>query len=184
MSTATEQKQELVPVRSNRAELLGKLKIADDGTTSLTKLIKDELMRRGLAKSELKEELNRILCGDVVQGHIDAEIRGATASNWTREIRYGKPSVKDGKVRSIVVTYKEPPQAKVRQISKSQLDQMETLLGGRDSALAKQVMEALNKGNMVKQAVIDVPATVTEVPEPEPAPAPEPAPEPAATEAK
>jgi hypothetical protein len=157
------QKQELVPVRSNRAELLERLKITDDGTTSLTTLIKAELVRRGLAKSELKEELNRILRGDIVQGHIDTEIRVATANGWTREIRYGKPSARDNKVRSIVVTYKEPVQSKVKQLSKGQVEQ---LLGGMDSALAKQVKEALEAKKMIKEDVIDIQGEVVQDPAP------------------
>jgi hypothetical protein len=158
---------ELMQVTSNRQALLESLKIKDDGTTSLTKLIKEHLVSLGFAKSELKEELSRILKGETVQNHIDKEIGSANRAGWTREIRYGKPSVKDGKVRQIVVTYKEPAAAKVKPLSRSQEERMIELAGGANSAQAKQFIELMKKGGMLKEEVIDVASEVTQVPDPE-----------------
>lgn len=157
---------------NNRQALLQRLGVTDDGSLNLTKVIKTYLESQGMKGKELKEETNRILRGETVQNHIDAEIGTAQRAGWGREIRYGKASAKDGKTRSFVVTYREPASAKVKAISKSQEEKIMELVGGRDSALGRQILENLAKGKMLSESKVkDVDATVTPVPEPEPTPA-------------
>lgn len=148
--------QAIVPFNpvTNRAAILSKLGITDNGSLSLTKLVKAWLEGQGFKKAELRDETNRILRGGDVQGFIDAEIGAAARQGWDREIRYGKPSAADGKVRKIYITLSEPKAAKVKAMTRSQEDKLVELFGGKDSQLAKQALELLSKGNMRAKEVV------------------------------
>jgi hypothetical protein len=166
-----EQKPLMVaPVHKTRAAICAQIKIQDDPSKSISAVIKDYLKSRGLKGADLQAEYNRILREDTAP-IAAAKVGDAIAKGWLQEIRTYNLDKKTGEETKFAIIYSAPKVPKVKALSVSQQEKILSLLG-KDSAMARQMMELLAKNKMAANVKVRDVETVT-TPEPtEPTPEP------------
>lgn len=163
---AVRAEQPVVAVKPHRtrAEIIAKIGLVglvDDPSKSLAKVIKDKLRADGLSARDANTEYMRLLKEDL-EAIIDARIREAEKAGWTKEYRAGKVNAKTGEEGRFSVGF-IPPKAP-KQLTLTEQQKFIEMLGGKDSAKAKELMQYLADNNrLVKVKAREVEATVTPV---------------------